>query len=101
MSDEVELFARVAFYLPLAYIAYQMVMLRRRLVSPAWTRLSTGFVLVAILRALSLFMEDVPTIPYLCGLVVCYSFIAWGIGTLRSDVDRLYEYRRFNGENEP
>jgi uncharacterized membrane protein HdeD (DUF308 family) len=90
-----ELVIRLVLFLPLLFIAYQVIMLRRILASRAWTLLALGFSLIAILRGVLLFYQP-PHIPTLVVTLVAFSAIASGFHVMHQDLQRVmraYETR--------
>lgn len=92
VNETLEPLVRFAFYLPIAVIAAQVMILSRLLPSRAWMLLGIGFGMVAVLRALPFFME-MPTIIYLAGLVCAYAFIAAGFWKFTRDVRYVLNLR--------
>jgi divalent metal cation (Fe/Co/Zn/Cd) transporter len=87
-SATIAFVVRLAVYLPLAFIAFQVVMLRRMLPSRAWTRLATGFVTVALYVGAAM-LFDLPSLAFFFARLLAFVFIALGFHTLRDDLQRL------------
>lgn len=85
-----EFFVRLAVFLPLTLITFQVLMLRRILRSGAWTLLTAGFSVFAIRGAVLLFAEP-PMIFLLAASLVGFSLIAGGFHVLNGDLLRVLQ----------
>ena len=77
-------------FLPLAFITFQVLMLRRDLQSAAWNLIAAGFVVFAGLSAY--FGLQVPP-ERLVGALIGYGLIALGFHLLHRDLDRVLRRR--------
>jgi hypothetical protein len=83
-----EFLMRLAVFLPLVFITFQVVMLRRLLPSPAWTLLALGFLMFVAARSLTLFSDAGVIVPAGMALVG-YALIAVGFHVFRGDLLRV------------
>lgn len=75
-------------FLPLLFVTYQVIMLRRVLRSRAWTLIMLAFLAAVVGAALNLLSPLTSVRRVMISLLV-YTFLGWGLMTLRKDLTRL------------
>lgn len=95
--QEIIAILRFTTIIPLLFITYQVVALRRYLMSPAWTLLMSGFLVFAVL-ALTLLAGFAYPILRLILSLVGYGLIAAGFHALRRDIIRVIRPMRRVGD---
>jgi hypothetical protein len=88
-----EVVLRLAFFLPLFFITYQVTMLRRVLRSRSWTSIMIGFIVFALMVGITVIVR-LSTEARLVFMLLGYTLIAAGLHMLRNDIHRLREQRR-------
>lgn len=86
MSERAELLLRIAVFLPLVLITWQVLRLRQIMRSPAWGLQAAGFVLFCIVRAISLFWHAAPVTLLVALTFLGYALISLGLRRLRLDI---------------
>lgn len=77
---------RIAAFLPLLYITWQVLQLRKILRSPAWSYLALGFVIFTVIRGVIVFWPMAPVLGLLIAAIVGYLVIAYALHRLRGDL---------------
>lgn len=90
-----ETLLRLTGFLPLVFITYQVIMLRRILISRAWTKLMLGFITFLLLSAATLFWTIAPEVRLGVALVG-YILIARGFHRLRNDLLAVLHPKKYD-----